>query len=222
MHAKVIPINPTLSQLNALTSKIDASNGPGACWEWRGTLVKRYGVLQVDKKRHKAHRLALVWLGGERDSSNGVLSVLHSCDNPKCCNPEHLRFGTHQENMVEMKRRNRSNFVIALNTPSRVKNIPRGDEHYSRAHPEKLARGDDHGMRKNPSRASRGSHRYNAVLTEDLVRDIKQRITKGEKRSEIALALGVKPRSITNVLSGGWKHVPWPEGSPLPLKESNE
>ena len=38
--------------------------------------------------------------------SKGV--VRHTCDNRKCVNPEHLVIGTHQDNMDDMKKRNRS------------------------------------------------------------------------------------------------------------------
>jgi HNH endonuclease len=27
--------------------------------------------------------------------------VMHSCDNPPCCNPNHLSIGTHHENMID-------------------------------------------------------------------------------------------------------------------------
>ncbi len=34
--------------------------------------------------------------------------ILHSCDNPACCNPAHLRKGTQQENMKDAQIRNRN------------------------------------------------------------------------------------------------------------------
>lgn len=33
--------------------------------------------------------------------------ILHSCDNSMCCNPNHMKLGTHTENMEEMVSRDR-------------------------------------------------------------------------------------------------------------------
>ena len=52
----------------------------------------------------RAHRMAYEVAKG--DIPEGM-HILHSCDNPKCCNPAHLRPGTHQENMDDMQARGR-------------------------------------------------------------------------------------------------------------------
>ena len=77
------------------------------CWIWKGKCKHRYGLFTVSNNRKEhyfiASRVAL-YLSGV-DVKN--LFVLHSCDNPPCCNPSHLRTGTAQDNVNDMVDRNR-------------------------------------------------------------------------------------------------------------------
>ena len=61
-----------------------------------------YGQVHVKGKTAYAHRVA--W-----ELANGPLPVgafiLHSCDNRRCVNPDHLRIGTFQDNMDDMTAR---------------------------------------------------------------------------------------------------------------------
>lgn len=86
--------------------------GEDACWEWTGGCnTQGYGQLSWDSRIVKAHRVA-AWLSGKLvDLSpphrRGDTHILHQCDNPKCCNPEHLKLGTHEQNMEEARARKR-------------------------------------------------------------------------------------------------------------------
>jgi hypothetical protein len=80
----------------------------GDCLEWTmGRMSNGYGFTLINKKLTKTHRLALILEGVDVTDK----MVLHSCDNKVCCNPAHLRVGTHQENMDDMKKRNRQNSI---------------------------------------------------------------------------------------------------------------
>lgn len=50
------------------------------------------------------HRLVFMWWKGE--IPQGYL-IRHSCDNPACCNPDHLLLGTHADNMRDKAVRGR-------------------------------------------------------------------------------------------------------------------
>ena len=76
------------------------------CFEFTGGKDKNgYGKFTVLGITHRAHRIAFMLCVD--DIPDGA-SVLHSCDNPSCINPNHLFLGTHQNNVDDMmaKRRN--------------------------------------------------------------------------------------------------------------------
>lgn len=74
------------------------------CWPWlRSTNGRGYGRLNFRGKHWGAHRVAYTLHHGKEPK----LCVLHSCDNPICCNPAHLREGTHHDNMRDMDERGR-------------------------------------------------------------------------------------------------------------------
>lgn len=75
------------------------------CWEWRGaTKTLGYGRMKVEGKNRTASRIAWELANGE---PLGDRHALHTCDNPKCCNPYHIVAGTHGENMTHAVERGR-------------------------------------------------------------------------------------------------------------------
>lgn len=70
------------------------------CRVWtRSRLLDGYGSLRWQKKSARAHRVAWEITYGTVPPG---LSVLHKCDNPSCCNPEHLFIGTQADNVRDM------------------------------------------------------------------------------------------------------------------------
>lgn len=91
------------------------------CWEWKGT--KRgdgYGAFWFNSKPFIAHRAAWYFFYGKHP--NKELFLLHSCDNRLCVNPNHLREGTHLENMQDARERRRFNYGDDHHTRRRMRN----------------------------------------------------------------------------------------------------
>lgn len=66
------------------------------CWPWIGrTTHDGYGQIQIGKSTYLVHRLQY-YIYTEIDP--GELLVCHTCDNPRCCNPNHLFLGTDADN----------------------------------------------------------------------------------------------------------------------------
>ncbi len=92
-------------------AKVDATGGPEACWPWRAGRHKQgYGrFTPPGGPLSLAHRVACELAHGPAPTG---IDALHACDNPPCCNPAHLRWATHAENMRDMLRRGRSGRAV--------------------------------------------------------------------------------------------------------------
>lgn len=100
--------------------KVDV-RGPDECWPWLGARNSGgYGIIRdIDTRLISASRASLIVDG--RDP--GALWALHSCDNPVCVNPAHLRPGTQAENLLEAVDRGRHTPGTARLTPALVTEI---------------------------------------------------------------------------------------------------
>lgn len=77
----------------------------GSCWHWTGArLPSGYGRIGKGGKHggvELTHRVAWMVSRNESRIPNGMY-VMHTCDNPICCRPDHLVLGTPRENTQDM------------------------------------------------------------------------------------------------------------------------
>lgn len=103
MHARLTPsCTPEMRFWGKIPSRGDG------CWLWQGAVnTTGYGMANwtAGQKNIVAHRLAYELLRGP--IQNGMLA-LHKCDTPRCCNPDHLFFGTDSDNAQDKMRKGRA------------------------------------------------------------------------------------------------------------------
>lgn len=80
-----------------LAEWLENTKRSGDCMEWQGPLTNGYGRIVVRGTIVHAHREVLRLSTGEDPEA-----VMHTCDNPPCINPKHLRSGTNRENTRDM------------------------------------------------------------------------------------------------------------------------
>lgn len=70
------------------------------CWEWQGAINHNgYGRFSLKGKTIAAHRISYFLFKGCIQGKN---IICHSCDNPRCVNPDHLWEGTSRQNTLDM------------------------------------------------------------------------------------------------------------------------
>jgi hypothetical protein len=90
------------TQKQAIWAKVKAKTkvNERGCWEWTGVL-NSYGYAQCFffGKRWMVHRITYVLTHGVELQRSTY--ICHTCDNPACCNPEHLWAGRSRDNLLD-------------------------------------------------------------------------------------------------------------------------
>lgn len=83
------------------------------CWEWSGTILGNgYGQIRSGGKEGKkilAHRLSYEL--NKCEIPDGLV-VMHTCDNRKCVNPNHLGLGTYKDNTQDCWQKGRGSVNV--------------------------------------------------------------------------------------------------------------
>lgn len=188
--------------------------GPDDCWPWLGAKTTwGHGMFWVSavRKRQSAHAIAL-------ELSSGIvrpegMHCCHRCDNPECCNPAHLYYGTPAQNSSDMVTRSRnargSHKVNALLSEAQVIEIRAryfaGETAASLAsefgiqpgHLSNITRG-----RMWRSTAGPVGLKRRPPLTEEQRREIRQRRAAGSSLRDIAALFGISTSHASNVSRG--------------------
>jgi hypothetical protein len=79
------------------------------CWNWEGgTNGDGYGIFRIKEDTRLAHRISFQIISGSIPDN---INVCHTCDNPKCVNPDHLFTGTQKDNMLDKMRKGRGKLM---------------------------------------------------------------------------------------------------------------
>ncbi len=97
-----------------------------------------YPRIQRGKGKIRGNRIIYTLFYGEIPPG---MVVMHTCDNPHCINPEHLKLGTHKENMADRQQKGRtktgSDHCKAKLTDEQVYYIKYGPQESTKALAEK-------------------------------------------------------------------------------------
>lgn len=175
--------NRNIRCMQYIFTSIDFSRDLSECWNWVGCRDHNgYGRVGGRGGRY-AHRYAWTIFNGVIPDR---LQVLHHCDNPPCCNPEHLWLGTHRDNMRDRDEKGRGYF----GSPRHIRDMKDSPRLPMSAE-----------TRKKISLSMKGRH-HNAKISEDEVRQIREmRAHKEYSYKELASMYGVNYNTVRKIIN---------------------
>lgn len=103
----------------------NATQDQKGCLVWNGRKnADGYGSVKFKNKESLVHRLS--WSFHNKQDIPKDLCVIHSCDNPPCINPQHLRIATQQENIRDMDIKGRRVLPPSIRPYMKKKNCKNG------------------------------------------------------------------------------------------------
>lgn len=140
---------------------------------------------------HRVHHLVLAaWVGPRPPGAE----TRHLDGNKSNNHMDNLAWGTHAENEEDKVR---------------LGQVVRGDAHWSRRQPERLARGERNGSRLHPDRLPRGEKNPASKLTDASVVELRALHAGGTSQHELARRFRIsRPVVRSVVLRRTWRHVP--------------
>lgn len=90
-----------------LKTKIESRlNKTENCWLWLGAATPTgYGIVTYKGKNYYTHR---IMFEATKEPIKKFYNVMHKCDNPPCCNPDHLFQGMQYQNAEDKQIKGRA------------------------------------------------------------------------------------------------------------------
>lgn len=187
-HNGVRFVKLSKSQVETFWSRVNILSD-SECWEWGGYIEPKtgYGVFNPSERPFGAHRLSFGICKG--DIPIGLV-VMHSCDNRKCVNPNHLSIGTHGDNVRDMVSKERQ---------------AKGETSGHRLHPERM----DVLTWNLPQFRRKGEKCNLSKLTAEKVKTIRAKYESGGfTLQDLATENGVTVPTIWAITTRfSWKHI---------------
>lgn len=216
-----------ISSLEGLKSQ--CTENAGGCWVWKGTRDdKGYPIGPRIAGTRLIHRIAYRLAHGPFPPR---LMVCHKCDNPPCCNPDHLFLGTQSDNHADMIAKGRGAFqnlefqallkerrgrqgVIAASAVEHIRKQRQAGvrlDVLAKQHGVSISLisainvgkiyKSDHG----PITRANVSYRK---LSDEEVRSVRDLVGRGIPQHEVATRFGVTQSNVSCIIKGKtWKHV---------------